>query len=160
MVFSVTLATAVRPLTSVRSRVTLVLPALYFSPLRASRFLRSSSCFRAAFSVRPMPEESFTLPEKPSAMAFLPPWLGRSTSALVRSVKTASAKLWKAALVLASTWGSVTVEAPAFQLGRSATPATADAAAAVNIVARRRVCFSFLDFTGVLPSFPGMGPPS
>ncbi|MEU1039096.1 hypothetical protein ACFYP4_09220 [Streptomyces sp. NPDC005551] len=44
--------------------------------------------------------------------------------------------------------------APALQLGSMAAPATTEAAAAVTMVARRRVLLNFLDFTE-FPLYPG-----
>ncbi|GAA3072447.1 hypothetical protein GCM10010448_64110 [Streptomyces glomeratus] len=69
----------------------------------------------------------------------------------MRSVKTASASRWKVALVAGSTVGSSVTAAPALQLGTRATPATTEAAAAVTMVARRRLRLNLLDFNDVSP---------
>ncbi len=151
---SVTATLAVRPVTRVSFRVTVV-PALpYFSPAVASFSLRCSSADRVASSARAMPEDSLTSPEKPSVSGLSrSPW-PPSTKASVRSVKTASASRWNVASVRASTVGPSRTAAPALQLGSRATPATTEVAAAPSIGRRRRVPFNFLDFTDAFPSCP------
>lgn len=110
------------------------------------------------FSLRVSDLDSRTSPWKRFDRDLRPRYccLSLATSASVRPVKTASARRWKVAFVCLSTVGWSTVEAPALQLGTRATPATTEAAAAVNMVARRRLWLNFLDFTE-FPLCPALG---
>lgn len=156
---SVTATSALAPWTRVLFRVTAVLALLYFSPSAARRSLRRSSEVSAAFSLRASAADSLTSPEKPSVSGFFR-WPGAlSTSASVRSVRTASARRWKVALVCWSTTGAAgrAVAALALPIGSSAAPAATEAAAATTMAARPRVRPVLLDFTNVSPLAPAMG---
>lgn len=156
---SVTATSALAPRTRVLFRVTVVLALLYFSPSAARRSLRRSSEDRAAFSLRASAADSLTSPEKPAVSGFFRSPCVPSTSASVRSVRTASARRWKVALVCWLTVGAAerAVAALALVTGSSAAPAATEAAAATTMAARLRVRPMLLDFTNVSPLAPAMG---